>query len=139
TDPSNPASFPDPDGAVWPVEFQNPGYYTRKGHISNFDNDPEYREGDFFDLKDVHHGAGDIDDYIPSQALLDLCEAYKYWMAFADLDGFRIDTVKHMDAGATRFFGSSIHEFAQSIGKDKFLLIGEITGGRSFAFDTLEL
>ncbi|HKQ06377.1 MAG TPA: alpha-amylase family glycosyl hydrolase [Blastocatellia bacterium] len=139
TDPSDPASFPDPDGAVWPVDFQNPAYYTQKGHISDFDNDPEFREGDFFDLKDVHHGAGNVDDYVPSQALLDLCEAYKYWMAFADLDGFRIDTVKHMDPGATRFFGSAIHEFAQSIGKDNFLLIGEITGGRSFAFDTLEI
>ena len=139
TDPSHPAGFPDVNGAVWPVEFQNPSYYTQKGRISNFDNDPEFREGDFFDLKDVHQGVGGVDDYVSSQALLDLCEVYKYWIAFGDLDGFRIDTVKHMDPGATRFFGSVIHEFAQSIGKDNFLLIGEITGGRSFAFDTLEL
>jgi glycosidase len=129
----------DEDSAIWPADFQNPDYYTRKGHISNFDNDPEFREGDFFDLRDVHHGTGPVDDYIPSQALLDLCEAYKYWIAFADIDGFRIDTVKHMDPGATRIFGSEVHEFAQSIGKDNFLLVGEITGGRSFAFDNLEI
>jgi glycosidase len=58
-------------------------------------------------------------------------------MAFADLDGYRVDTVKHMDPGATRLFGSAMHEFAQRIGKDNFYLIAEITGGRSFAFDTL--
>ena len=139
TDPTNPAGFPDPNGAVWPVEFQNPGYYTQKGRITNFDYAPEFREGDFFDLKDVNHGAGDVDNYLPSQALRDLAEVYKYWIAFADIDGFRIDTVKHMDLGATRFFTSAMHEFAQSIGKDNLLLIGEITGGREFAFDTMQI
>jgi glycosidase len=127
-----------PDGAIWPREFQAPATYTRKGRISNFDHDPEYREGDFFDLKDVGHGAGGLDDYRPSPALLRLCDIYKFWMAFADLDGFRIDTVKHMDPGATRFFGSVLHEFAQKLGKENFYLIGEITGGRAFAFTRLE-
>jgi len=139
SDPTNPGAFADANSAIWPVELQNPICYTMKGRISNFDHDPEFREGDFFDLKDVNQGSGAVDIYAPSQALLDMCEIYKYWMAFADLDGFRIDTVKHMDPGATRLFGSVIHEFAQSIGKDNFLLIGEITGGRSFAFETLEL
>src|SRR5204862_5677957 len=41
--------------------------------------------------------------------------------------------------GATRFCASVIHEFAQSIVKDRFLLVGEITGGRQRAFDTLEV
>jgi len=58
TDPSNPAGLPGPDDAVWPVEFQNPATFTRKGQINNFDFDPEFREGDFFDLKDVHQGVG---------------------------------------------------------------------------------
>ena len=137
TDPSNPAAFPGPDDAVWPVEFQDPATFTRKGHISNFDFDPEFREGDFFDLKDVHHGVGPVDAYQPSEALMHQLDAYKYWMAFADLDGYRVDTVKHMDPGATRLFGSAMHEFAARIGKDNFYLIAEITGGRSFAFDTL--
>jgi len=66
-----------------------------------------------------------------SAALRHLCEAYKYWIAYADIDGFRIDTVKHMDMGATRYFVSVIREFAQSIGKENFFLLGEITGGRS--------
>ncbi len=47
------------------------------------------------------------------------------------VDGFRVDTVKHMDDGASRLFTSIIHEFAQSLGKENFYLIGEITGGRA--------
>src|SRR4029450_647313 len=43
-----------------------------------------------------------------------------------------------MDRGAARFFASVIHEFAQSIDKENFYLIAEITGDRQFAFETLE-
>jgi glycosidase len=132
-----PAAGAGPDDAIWPVEFQDPATFTRKGHIVNFDYDPEYRDGDFFDLKDVHQGQGPVDAYQPSAALWYQCEVYKYWIALADLDGYRVDTVKHMDPGATRLFGSVIHEFAERIGKDNFYLIAEITGGRAFAVDLL--
>jgi hypothetical protein len=43
-----------------------------------------------------------------------------------------------MDLGATRFFASVVHEFAERIGKERFYLIGEITGGRTRAYETLE-
>ena len=127
-----------PGGAIWPVEFQDPTVFTRKGRINNWDYDPEYRDGDFFDLKDIHLGSGPTDDYEPSSTLVDLCDVYKFWIAYADIDGFRVDTVKHMDPGAGRFFTSVIHEFTERIGKENFYLIGEITGGRSLAFSTLE-
>jgi len=127
-----------PGGAVWPDDFQSPGTYSTLGHITNWDYDPEYLQGDFMDLKDIHQGSGDIDQYIPSPALMALFEVYKFWIAYADIDGFRIDTVKHMDPGATRFFASVIHEFTERIGKENFYLIGEITGGRDLAFTTLE-
>lgn len=128
-----------PDGAIWPAELQSPSCYTQKGRIDNWDYDPEFLDGDFFDLKDIGLGTGDLDTYRPSPALLALCQVYKFWIAYADVDGFRVDTVKHMDPGASRFFTAVIHEFAQSIGKEDFYLIGEITGGRQRAFDTLEV
>ncbi|MDP5181566.1 alpha-amylase family glycosyl hydrolase [Blastococcus sp. BMG 814] len=134
-------SFPDPvdparrGSAVWPAELQRDGTFTCRGRISGWDHDPEFREGDFYGYKDVWHGTGPIDDYRPSAALQALVRAYQYWIAHADLDGFRIDTVKHMDPGATRFVTSAIHEFAQSIGKDSFFLVGEITGPRGFAVE----
>jgi glycosidase len=127
-----------PDEAVWPRELQAPEGFSRLGRIDNWDWYPEYLQGDFFDLKDIHQGDGGLDDYLPSGSLLALTRVYQYWIAFADLDGFRVDTVKHMDPGATRFFAACIHEYAQSLGKENFYLIGEITGGRVNAFDTLE-
>ncbi|HEX2909664.1 MAG TPA: alpha-amylase family glycosyl hydrolase [Chloroflexia bacterium] len=134
----HPPSADELAGAVWPVEFQNPETFTRKGRINNWDYYPEYSEGDFFDLKDIHHGVGGLDDYQPSAALKCLCEVYKFWIAYADIDGFRVDTVKHMEPGATRYFASVIHEFTESIGKENFYMIGEITGGRVLAYTLLE-
>lgn len=136
-----------PDGAVWPSELQPSDTYTSKGRIDNWDYDPEFMEGDFVSLKDIHHGehtrdsSGQrvIDDFTPSPALNILCDVYKFWIALTDVDGFRIDTVKHMELGATRYFASVIKEFAQSLGKEHFFLVGEITGGRSRAFETLDL
>ncbi len=126
------------NGAIWPEEFQEPATFTKKGAIQNWDNYPDYLEGDFFDLKDIRLGEGPIDQYHPSLALTYLAEAYKFWIAYADIDGFRVDTVKHMDTGATRYFTAVIHEFAQCLGKENFYLIGEITGGRQFAFNLME-
>ncbi len=126
------------ENAIFPVEFQNPDVFTQKGYIRNWDYDPEFLEGDFFSLKDIDLGQGGLDHYQASQALNYLCKVYQFWIAYADLDGFRVDTVKHMDKGATRIFASAIHEFTQRIGKEKFYLIGEITGGRRRAVETLE-
>ena len=142
------AAHPDafPESAIWPAEFQDVDTFSREGHINNFDFFPEFADGDFFTLKDLHHGerrivngVDQIDDYLISPTLLRLCEVYKFWIALADIDGFRLDTVKHMDPGAARFFAGVIHEFAEAIGKDDFYIIGEITGGREFAFDRLEV
>lgn len=142
------AAHPDafPDGAVWPSEFQSPESFTREGHINNFDFFPEFADGDFFSLKDMHHGQrrlvngiDQIDQYSASATLRHLSAVYKFWIAFADIDGYRLDTVKHMDPGAARYFGSTIHEFAEALGKENFYIIGEITGGREFAFERLEV
>ncbi len=89
-------------------------------------------------MKDISLGRGATDFYQPSSALLALSKVYQFWIAYTDIDGFRVDTVKHMDPGAVRFFASSIHEFAQAIGKEKFYMIGEITGGRNRRLTTLE-
>ena len=126
------------DRGVWPAELQAPETFSRLGQISNWDYDPESLTGDFFELKDVDLGGGSLDDYVPSPALRALAQVYKFWMAYADVDGYRVDTVKHMDLGATRYFASEMHEFAQVLGKENFYLIGEITGGRVRAFRTLE-
>ncbi len=135
-----------PHGAIWPTELQARETWTRRGRISNYDYDPEFLEGDFVSLKDINHGQHPrdangnriLDVFEPTPALQHLAACYRFWIAYADIDGFRIDTVKHMEIGATRYFASVIREFSESIGKENFLLLGEITGGRVRAFETLE-
>ncbi|MDP2840884.1 MAG: alpha-amylase family glycosyl hydrolase [Candidatus Methanoperedens sp.] len=136
-----------PNDAVWPSELQAAATFTAKGRINSWDYDPEYYEGDFVTLKDINHGEhvrdADhkrvVDIFRNTQALNALCDVYKFWIALADIDGFRIDTVKHMEPGATRYFAAVIKEFAQTLGKENFFLVGEITGGRDNAYNTLEL
>jgi glycosidase len=127
-----------PDGAIWPAELQDPINFTREGQISSngWDTKPEFLDGDSYDLKDMHLGPDDPNGFVPMPALKTLVEVYKYWIAFADVDGYRLDTVKHMGDGPTRYFCSAIHEFGQRIGKERFMIVGEITGDR--AYETVE-
>jgi glycosidase len=128
-----------PDGAVWPREFQRPELFLRKGHISNWDNDPEYAEGDMFGLKTLDIWVQWEGQYRrASSALACLGLVYCFWIAYADVDGYRIDAAKHMGAQALRAFCDVIREFAQSVGKERFLLVGEIGGGREHAWEVVE-
>lgn len=109
-----------PDEGVWPKEFQRPEWYRRKGEIKNWDAFPETRDGDFISLKDL-----DTSNPGTLRALIDV---YKYWIAVADIDGYRLDTVKHMEESSTAIFCNAIKEYAESIGKRNFFLFGEIKG-----------
>jgi glycosidase len=129
-----------PDGAIWPREFQHADLYLRKGHISNWGHYPEYVEGDMADgLKTLDVRVRWAGQYRqPSPAMGWLCLTYCFWIAYADLDGFRIDAAKHMDVDALRSFCDWIREFAQSIGKERFLIAGEVPGSRDLAWDVVE-
>jgi glycosidase len=129
-----------PDDAVWPQEFQNIHWYTRAGSIGKWDAEAwenpihaenEFRRGDFYELKDLNLAHPDV--------LAAIIQVYQYWIALSDCDGFRIDTVKHISREASRTFCGAMREFAESIGKNNFLLLGEVTGGAAMAHDYLEI
>ncbi len=125
------SSLPVPvnlDDGVWPREFQNAGWYTRCGQIGHWaaeqwenpqSPDVEFRRGDFYDMKDF--------DLENEETICSLARVYQYWIALSDCDGFRVDAVKHVSVDQSRQFCSAIHEYAESIGKENFLLTGEIT------------
>jgi glycosidase len=108
------------DDAVWPMEFQNPEWYRRKGEIVHWDAFPEAREGDFCTLKEI--------DTSNRMTLKSLIDVYKFWIAAADIDGYRLDAIKHIEDSNASIFCSAIREFAQKIGKNNFFLFGEIIG-----------
>lgn len=106
--------------AVWPVELQSPEWYKRRGQIRNWYDQQEALHGDFLSLKEL--------DLRRPEVLDSLIRVYKYWIAVADIDGFRLDTVKHMEDTATAIFCNAIREYARRIGKDNFFLFGEVVG-----------
>lgn len=117
-----------PEDGVWPVEFQNPEWYTRVGQLSQWaagyqedslNPDADYCCGDFYDLKELNLHREDV--------LRALIQVYQYWIAVTDCDGFRVDAVKHVPITQARRFCIALHEYAQAIGKDNFLLAGDIS------------
>ena len=106
------------DDAVWPTELQQSNAFKRQGQIRNWSDQQEAQDGDFLSLKELD---------LPRPTVLDaLIKVYKYWIAQTDVDGFRVDTVKHMENSATAIFCNAIREYAQRIGKHRFFLFGEI-------------
>jgi glycosidase len=117
----------DREDGVWPIEFQDPSWYTRCGKIQNWDEpgkelerDAEFRLGDFGDLKDLKLEKHEVLDAI--------IRVYQYWIALSDCDGFRIDTVKHVPPEISAIFCHDIRSFARRLGKKNFMLLGEVTG-----------
>lgn len=109
------------DDAVWPVEFQNPDWYKRHGAIENWMDPDQFTNGDFMSLKTLNHSNEDV-----INALIDV---YKYWIAAADFDGYRIDAVKHVESPSVAIFCNAVREYALSIGKENFFIFGEVIGG----------
>lgn len=119
------------EDGVFPVELQSPERFSRAGtgDLGAGDlNDPhaEHKRSDFLTLRDLRTDDNDM--------LADLAKVYQYWIALTDCDGFRIDTLKHVALPEARNFCGAIKEFAASIGKKDFFLVGEVAGG-SFTQD----
>jgi len=113
------------DNRPLPQELRDSDFYHRRGQIRNWDAFPEYERGDFLALKDFNN-----DDTADGLRLLDtLINAHRYWIREADVDGFRMDAVKHMGALAVSRFCQGVREYAQRLGKHNFFLFGELITG----------
>lgn len=112
-----------------PVELRNPALYERKGQIRNFDSYPETREGDFFNLKAFKND--ESKNALTIQKIL--TDIHCYWIREMDIDGFRLDAVKHMGELAVNRFCSTVREYAYSLGKKNFFLFGELVGSDALA------
>ncbi len=115
---TNPAQGFQEDDAVWPRELQHPEYYKRRGQIRNWSDPEEAINGDFVTLKEL---------YVTQPQVLDtLIKVFKYWIATTNIDGFRLDTVKHLEDSATAIFCNAVREYAKRIGKQNFFIFGEV-------------
>jgi len=114
-------NFRRPDRPI-PTQLRNQDWYHRRGQIVHFDTPPENQLGDIVSLKDYEND----DDEIGSAVINTLIKAHAYWIRQADVDGFRVDAVKHMGPLACSRFCSNIREYAYTLGKRGFFLYGEI-------------
>ena len=106
---ADPAPGFQEDDAGWPVELQHPDCYKRRGQIRDWSHPDKVLNGDFLTLKELNITRPDVLDT--------LIKVYKYWIAATDIDGFRVDTVKHVEDTATAIFCNAVREFAKRIGK----------------------
>lgn len=61
-----------------------------------------------------------------------LIEIFKYWIREADIDGYRIDTVRYIPMEFWKVFVKEISDYATSLGKKNFIIFGE-----NFEYDHL--
>ncbi|MEU4420823.1 alpha-amylase family glycosyl hydrolase [Actinoplanes sp. NPDC024001] len=74
--------------------------------------------GDFFGLDDLFTEH--------PRVVRGMIDIYKTWIADFGVDGFRIDTMKHVDDAFWQKFGPEVLEFARQQGKREFFMFGEV-------------
>lgn len=133
---------PPPAWFDWPASrgwFDGPSWYNRRGRVYTWWHEESYgfeflREqetlGDFpGGLKDLN-----TDHVIVREALV---RVFEYWIEVADFDGFRIDTLKHIDRpeldhnerGFWGEFCTEMRDHAAGLGKQNFFMFGEAFDG----------
>lgn len=135
-----------------PAVFQDPAWYHRRGRITVWENRPplgtspcetapdnnielcEYVRqqetlGDFpGGLKDLATEKPEVRDA--------LIKVFGYWIEVGDFDGFRIDTLKHVEHGFWQRFCPAMRQHAKQLGKQKFLMFGEAFSGADALLST---
>ncbi|HUC84691.1 MAG TPA: alpha-amylase family glycosyl hydrolase [Candidatus Acidoferrales bacterium] len=93
--------------------------FHNNGVISNYAAPEEYQLGELSGLDDFRTES----PYIRSN----MAAIYEYWIQTVGFDGYRIDTVKHVDQGFWQYWCPRIHRFAEKkCAKPNFFLFGEV-------------
>ncbi|HKI84482.1 MAG TPA: alpha-amylase family glycosyl hydrolase, partial [Candidatus Krumholzibacteria bacterium] len=100
--------------------FDDLSWFHSNGEIQDY-SDPEQIVGELFGLDDLKTELPAVRDV--------LADAYSQLIQETDCDGFRIDTVKHVEIAFWQDFAPRIRAAALAEGKDNFLLMGEVYDG----------
>ena len=98
-----------------PAWLNDPIYYHNRGDSTFAGESSEY--GDFFGLDDLFTEHPDVVD--------GMTDIYKAWVDFG-IDGFRIDTVKHVNIEFWQKFARGDRGAGRSRGNDDFFAFGEV-------------
>ncbi len=105
-----------------PNDLKDPKHFTRRGVIDTWSDHDQATNGDF--PPNYRHYASDKPE--TADALIHIA---KWWIQETDIDGFRVDAVRHVAPGFVPVFSKAIKEYAASIGKRNFFLVGENSTG----------
>ncbi|WP_258061053.1 alpha-amylase family glycosyl hydrolase [Arthrobacter sp. 4R501] len=99
-----------------PAWLNDPTLYHNRGDTTFQGEDSYY--GDFFGLDDL---------FTENPKVVDGMEKiYKSWIGDFGVDGFRIDTMKHVNNEFWQEFGPEMLSYAKTQGKDEFFMFGEV-------------
>jgi alpha-amylase len=105
-----------------PAIFRDPAAYHRRGRVTDWNVPEQVVMGDFpGGLKDLDTSNPDV-----RQALTD---AYVEWVLKTDIDGFRIDTIKHVETAFWTTFAPQVRQRLADAGKTNFFMFGEAFDG----------
>ncbi|MFG3228687.1 pullulanase-type alpha-1,6-glucosidase [Kitasatospora sp. NPDC048194] len=105
--------------AKTPSWLNDPALYHNRGD-STFVGESA-TEGDF-------NGLDDLDTQNP-RVVKGFEQVYQQWVRDTGVDGFRIDTVKHVDMAFWQQWAPALKDFAAKQGNRKFFMFGEVYSG----------
>ncbi len=116
--PYTPVVAPDEVAAKTPAWLNDVTLYHNRGDSTFSGESSTY--GDFVGLDDLFTEHPTV-----QQGMQDI---YNTWVDLG-IDGFRIDTVKHVNLGFWQEFSPALMDHAASIGNDDFFMFGEVYDG----------
>jgi glycosidase len=114
--PYAPTLPPGEENAKNPAWLNDPLLYHNRGNTSFTGENSLY--GDFFGLDDLWTERREV-----VEGMVDI---YSFWIEEFGVDGFRIDTTKHVNMEFWQKFGPDILAAAEARGIDEFFAFGEV-------------
>ncbi|MGW7195010.1 pullulanase-type alpha-1,6-glucosidase [Streptomyces chryseus] len=99
-----------------PAWLNDPTMYHNRGDSTFAGESSEY--GDFSGLDDLWTERPEVVD--------GMAKIYQKWVRDFDIDGFRIDTVKHVDLDFWTQWATALDTYAAQRGRDDFFMFGEV-------------
>jgi glycosidase len=118
TMPRPPFLFPGQPQVKKPDWLNDLTNYHNRGDIDfNSCSETCYQQGDLFGLDDL---------FTEKQVVVNgLVQIYADWITRYKLDGFRVDTARHVNPGFWRLWVPKMRAAAKSVGVDDFVIFGE--------------
>ncbi|MFF0554930.1 pullulanase-type alpha-1,6-glucosidase [Streptomyces sp. NPDC004266] len=114
--PRTPVVAPDRKDAKAPAWLNDPTMYHNRGD-STFAGESS-TNGDFVGLDDLWTERPEV--------VRGMEKIYQRWVRDFDIDGFRIDTVKHVNTEFWTQWATALDEYAAQRGREDFFMFGEV-------------